>query len=111
MNTTLIAHGMSCASCAAKVEKALLALPAVSNVAVNVTTGRVFITHEPSVDVNTLASTVTSLGYQIEDTELTLSVEGMSCAGCVAKIESAVKTLPGVTEVAISLGTGTARVR
>ena len=40
-----------------------------------------------------------------------LSVEGMSCAGCVLKVEQAIKGLPGVTDVVVSLGTGTARVR
>lgn len=43
--------------------------------------------------------------------ELFLSVEGMNCAGCVAKVEGAIKQVPGVTEVAVSLGTGTARIR
>ncbi len=46
-----------------------------------------------------------------EYNEFFLSVEGMNCAGCVAKVEGAIKQLPGVTDVAVSLGTGTARVR
>lgn len=111
MKTTLIVHGMSCAACEGKVRQALGALSGVTEVAVNVTTGRVAVSHEPALAVDTLADSISSLGYQVEDAELALSVEGMSCAGCVAKIESAVKQVPGVTEVAVSLGTGTARVR
>lgn len=111
MKTALIVHGMSCAACEAKVRQALLALPGVSEVGVNGATGRVVATHEPAVAVAALADTINSLGYQVEDAELALSVEGMSCAGCVAKIESAVRALSGVTEVAVSLGTGTARIR
>ncbi|GAB4248060.1 MAG: heavy metal translocating P-type ATPase [Thermoleophilia bacterium] len=42
--------------------------------------------------------------------EFALTVEGMSCAACVAKVEKAVGKVPGVTSVVVSLGTGTARV-
>ena len=111
MKTTFIVHGMSCAACEAKVRQGLLALPGVADVVVSVTTGRVAVTHEPSVVARTIADTVVALGYEVEDAELALSVEGMSCAGCVLKVEQAIKELPGVTDVVVSLGTGTARVR
>jgi Cu+-exporting ATPase len=111
VKTTLIVHGMSCASCEAKVRGALSALEGVGGVSVNVQTGRVVVSHAPAVTAAELAGVATSLGYQVEETELALTVEGMSCAGCVAKIESTVKAVPGVIEVAVSLGTGTARVR
>jgi len=35
---------------------------------------------------------------------LTLRIEGMDCAACAAKIETAVKRLPGVSEVEVSYG-------
>ncbi|MFH0916257.1 MAG: heavy metal translocating P-type ATPase [bacterium] len=110
IKTTLVVHGMSCASCEAKVRQALSALDGVSNVVVTVQTGRVVVSHSPAVTAAELAGVATSLGYQVEETELALSVEGMSCAGCVAKVESAAKSVPGVIDVAVSLGTGTARV-
>ena len=78
---------------------------------VNVQTGRVTARHTPEVTSRELAEVVISLGYQVEEAELALSVEGMSCAGCVARVEGAVKGVPGVTGIAVSLGTGTARVR
>jgi Cu+-exporting ATPase len=109
--TTFIVHGMSCAACESKVRKALAALPGVSGVSVTVPTGRVVVDHEAAVGSADLAGTVTSLGYQVEDAELSLTVEGMNCAGCVAKVEHALREVPGVTEVGVSLGTGTARVR
>ena len=111
MKTTLTVHGMGCAACEAKVRQGLVALPGVSEVAVNLGTGRVAVTHEPAVAPALLAETVTSLGYQVEDTELVLTLEGLHCASCVANVENAVKELPGVTDVAVSLGTGMARIR
>ncbi len=109
--TILIVHGMSCAACESKVRKALSALPGVSQVTVTVATGRVTVDHEAGVTSADLAGIVISLGYEVETAELSLTVGGMNCAACVAKVENALKELPGVTEVGVSLGTSTARLR
>ncbi len=42
---------------------------------------------------------------------LVLSIEGMSCASCVARVEKALKKVPGVTEATVNLATETAQVR
>lgn len=44
------------------------------------------------------------------ETTTRFRVEGMDCASCVTKIETAVKRLPGVDEVHVSLAAGTLRV-
>jgi Cu+-exporting ATPase len=109
--STLIVHGISCAACEAKVRDALSALPGVTAVAVALPTGRVAIDHDERVSLADLAGVVASLGYQVADAELSLTVEGMDCAGCVAKVEQALRDVAGVTDVAVSLGTGTTWVR
>jgi Cu+-exporting ATPase len=40
-----------------------------------------------------------------------LSISGMSCAGCVATVENALKNVPGVTEAAVNFAEHTATVR
>ncbi len=40
-----------------------------------------------------------------------LSISGMSCAGCVATVENALKTVPGITEAAVNFAEHTATVR
>ena len=42
---------------------------------------------------------------------ITLSVQGMSCASCVGRVERALKTAAGVTGAEVNLATETARVR
>lgn len=111
MKSTLIVHGMSCAACEARVRQGLLSLAGVADVAVNVSTGRVTVAHDSAVAACSLADAITSLGYEVEDAELVFTVEGMHCAGCVTKIENAIKEIPGTTQVAVNLGTGMARVR
>ena len=41
----------------------------------------------------------------------TLPVEGMTCAACVAHVESAIKNVSGVIDVTVNLGTERAAVR
>src|SRR5579872_4178294 len=38
------------------------------------------------------------------------SIEGMSCASCVARIEKAIRAVPGVADVAVNLATNRADV-
>jgi copper chaperone CopZ len=41
----------------------------------------------------------------------TLKISGMTCGGCTSKISNALKTLPGVDEVRVSLANGDAIVQ
>lgn len=44
-------------------------------------------------------------------TQIRYRVEGMDCAGCAAKIDTAVRRLPGIEEVSVSATAGTMTVR
>ncbi len=44
------------------------------------------------------------------ENSLTLSIEGMSCASCVGRVERALKAVPGVSGVAVNLASETARL-
>ena len=45
---------------------------------------------------------------QLSNAELTIPINGMTCASCVSHVERAVKGLPGVSTVAVSLATNRA---
>ncbi|WP_073162680.1 heavy metal translocating P-type ATPase [Desulfofundulus australicus] len=104
-------EGMTCAACVARVERALKNTPGVADTAVNLVTGKVSITYDPQkVSVEQLVKTIRELGYQVPTGEIHLTVRGMSCAACVARVERAVSGLPGVLNVAVSLPAEYARV-
>ena len=42
---------------------------------------------------------------------LDLTIEGMTCASCVARVEKALERVPGVVEAAVNLATERASVR
>src|SRR3569832_1743796 len=45
------------------------------------------------------------------DEHVRLSIAGMSCAGCVSAVETALRGVPGVHEAAVNLAERTAEVR
>ena len=55
--------GMDCASCAAKVEGAVLRIPGVKGVSVSATTGNMTVRHSPATDLAAIESKVAGLGY------------------------------------------------
>lgn len=103
--------GMDCASCVAKVEKAVSRLPGVSEVKVNLMAERLGATLAPGgsppevieQQVATLGFKATRLDVMEEAPPVAWHVEGMDCASCVAKVETAMRRLPGVSDVAVNL--------
>jgi Cu+-exporting ATPase len=102
--------GMTCASCALRVEKALRAVPGVQGAGVNLATERASVTADAAVAVDTLAAAVRKAGYDVATNEHVLAVDGMTCASCVARVEKALLKVPGVTAAAVNLATERATV-
>ncbi|ASD27150.1 heavy metal translocating P-type ATPase [Brevundimonas diminuta] len=112
--TTLPIEGMTCASCVGRIERALQAVPGVATVSVNLATERASVTTDGPVDRKRLVAAVESAGYAVPSggsggTEL--SIEGMTCASCVGRIERALAAVPGVTKAAVNLATERASVQ
>src|SRR5437773_8325774 len=56
------------------------------------------------------APTATKAASSIKPVSLTIPIEGMSCASCVAKIEHGLTAVPGVSRAAVNLATEQATV-
>jgi Cu+-exporting ATPase len=103
--------GMTCASCALRVEKALSAVPGVAGASVNPATEVATVRADATVGADTLAAAVRDAGYDVATTETTLGIEGMTCASCVARVEKALRKVPGVAAATVNLATEKATVR
>ncbi|MBW2309359.1 MAG: cadmium-translocating P-type ATPase [Deltaproteobacteria bacterium] len=118
---TLRIIGMSCASCVSHVEKALRGVDGVFSVNVNFATEKATVSYDPSrTDTDKLKRAVDGAGYSAEPEAaaetggfhtISLSIGGMSCASCVAKIETALKEVPGVTNVHVNFATEKATMK
>jgi Au+-exporting ATPase len=114
---SLSIEGMTCASCVGRIERALKAVPGVETVWVNLATERASITTTSAVPRAKLVEAVENAGYSVPvksagsagPTEL--SIEGMTCASCVGRVERALKAIPGVTGAVVNLATERATIR
>lgn len=116
---TLPVGGMTCASCSARVERALRKSPGVAEAEVNLALETVHLRWQPGATASPAATEaavqdaiarIEAAGYTVPRTEWTLALTGMTCASCASRIERAVRRLPGVLDVQVNLATEQARV-
>ena len=103
--------GMTCASCVGHVEHALLQTKGVVSASVNLATQRAQITISQEAASEQIFQTIIDAGYEPVVETLAINIEGMSCASCVAHVESSIKKVPGVIESHVNLGTERATIK
>ena len=81
--------GMTCASCAGRVEKALKAVPGVESASINLATEKAAVRARRDLPFNALAAAVEKAGYDVPADSVSLSISGMTCASCVTRVEKA----------------------
>ena len=112
LSTNLQITGMSCASCVARVEKALKAVPGVARASVNPATELAFVEGDlAQIGAATLAAAVRKAGYDVLTQQLSLQIDGMTCASCSARVEKALRKVPGVLSASVNLATEQASVQ
>jgi len=109
---TLGIRGMTCGGCVARVEEALRACPGIVDAEVNLATGRAWLRLAGErVDSARLVAAIEAAGYQAATEETALEITGMTCGGCVGRVEAALCALPGVLEASVNLALGRTTVR
>ncbi|MEG3257882.1 heavy metal translocating P-type ATPase [Streptococcus suis] len=107
-------QGMTCASCAMTVEKAVGKLAGVEEVSVNLATEKLSVSYdEKLLGLEDIRQAVEKAGYQLVDNLVTESydISGMTCASCAMTVEKALGKLEGVEEVSVNLATEKATIR
>ncbi|KVK80649.1 copper-transporting ATPase [Burkholderia ubonensis] len=117
-------EGMTCASCVARVEKALAGVPGVTRASVNLATERATVDAAGGVTTAQLVDAVRQAGYQatpVAEPEpaiapdaalgaIELDIGGMTCASCAGRVEKALSNVPGVARASVNLATERATV-
>ena len=123
----LALEGMTCASCAMRIEKGLKKAPGVKEASVNLATERATVTYDPvQTSVEQLVQKVDAVGYKATplvvplekpsepapetEAHASFDLEGMTCASCAMRIEKGLKKLPGVLEASVNLANEQASV-
>ena len=107
--------GMTCASCVSNIERGLSKLEGVHGVLVALLSQKAEIKYDPAFLLpQQLANFLSDMGYPstvidqldgLQEGEVELRIEGMTCSSCVHTIESNIKKLPGIKRAVVSLST------
>jgi Cu+-exporting ATPase len=131
---TIPVAGMTCDHCVASVGQALRAVPGVQSARVDLGKGQAEVTFDSGrVDRPALEAAIVAAGYRVGEKTVpanlvtiglvapspkparlenwNLAIGGMHCASCVGRVETALRTVPGVSEARVNLATERAGVR
>jgi P-type Cu+ transporter len=104
-------QGMTCAACAARVQRALGKVPGVCEASVNFASEKAAVSYDPRVvSPESLVKAVTDAGYGVARERLTLNVGDMSCASCVARVEKALAQTQGVISASVNFAAENAQI-
>ncbi|PDT46754.1 copper-translocating P-type ATPase [Sinorhizobium fredii] len=110
-SVSLSVEGMNCASCVARVEKAIRAVPGVVSASVNLATERADVRFDTTAKPAEIIKAIANVGYGAVEDTIELGIEDMNCASCVGRVEKALKAVPGVIEANVNLASEKASIR
>ncbi|KAL2919726.1 Cu(2+)-transporting P-type ATPase [Polyrhizophydium stewartii] len=113
---TIEVHGMSCASCVAKIERHLNGLDGILACKVALSLERAEVEYDPArFSEQSVADLISGIGFEAKPLAssqigaIDLRIFGMTCGSCSGKIEREVGNLPGVRKAAVNLLAQTGR--
>ncbi|MBS3819752.1 HAD-IC family P-type ATPase, partial [bacterium] len=103
--------GMSCAGCASTIQRSLAALRGVDKASVNFASSKASILYRPRLaKPEDFINSIRQSGYDVETSSIEIPIQGIQCASCVQNIEKSLLQMRGITEAAVNLATGKAKV-
>jgi len=113
-------HGMTCAACVSRLEKAISRIEGVEDVSVNLASESATVTFdEGKTGFAAIGEKVREMGYEAfeevpsqggQPGKTIVSIGGMTCAACVRNVEKILKKVPGVEDAQVNLATSRALI-
>jgi Cu+-exporting ATPase len=109
---TLPVTGMSCANCAASIERNLKKLPGVKEANVNFASEQAAVSFDPDeIQMLDLIEKIQDVGYGVAKTTAELPITGMTCANCAGTIERTLnEKVPGVVKASVNFASERAQI-
>ena len=113
MKTNLPITGMTCANCAANIERSLKKLPGLSEASVNFASEQASVSFDPKqLKLQEVIDKIQTAGYGVAAARVEMPVTGMTCANCAANIERVLnKKVPGVVDASVNFASERVAVR
>lgn len=108
---TLQISGMTCATCAARIEKGLGRIPGVDQVNANFALDQATVMYNPDeTNIELIKEKVEEIGYHVIEQTIEFDVTGMTCAACATRIEKVLGKMDGISEANINFALETVTV-
>ncbi|MEE8259813.1 MAG: heavy metal translocating P-type ATPase, partial [Nitrospinaceae bacterium] len=108
---TFPVKGMTCASCATRIEKKVGELEGVDQADVNFAAESITVDFDSDrTSPESIIQTIEKIGFNVPTVKRVFPVEGMTCASCVSRVEKKLRSLEGVTDAQINLANERATV-
>ena len=117
----LLVQAMTCASCVATIESQISKMAGVKSVLVALMAGKAEVLYDPSiVQPGRISAEISKLGFPCSvleereergESEVTISIGGMTCSSCVHSIETKLSSQPGVSAVSVALATQRGKIK
>lgn len=109
---TIPIEGMSCAACAARIERRLVGAEGVREAVVNYGSERATVVYDTaSTTVPSLVEVIRRAGYDARVEEVVLEIEGLEWAVSGEGVARELRRVPGVLSAEVNLASGQARVK
>ncbi|WP_076457586.1 copper-exporting P-type ATPase CopA [Bacillus subtilis] len=103
--------GMTCAACAARIEKGLKRMPGVTDANVNLATETSNVIYDPAeTGTAAIQEKIEKLGYHVVTEKAEFDIEGMTCAACANRIEKRLNKIEGVANAPVNFSLETVTV-
>ncbi len=103
--------GMTCAACAARIQKVLQGLDGVRGAVVDFATEQATVDYDTGrVDPGAIAAAIGRAGFKVPPSTTRLHIQGMSCASCAGRVERALHATAGVLSAQVDLASELATV-
>jgi Cu+-exporting ATPase len=111
IETNIQIKGMTCASCVNRIENQVKKVNGIIDVSVSLATESAKLILVNIDAIKPALNAIESSGYDIVTEESELSIEGMTCASCVNRIESVLLKEPGILSAIVNLATEKAKIK
>lgn len=105
-------QGMTWASCAKRVESSLSKLDGINSVVVNLINEKATVEYDKDkVKLNEMLQTVQKAGYKTPLKNVSLNIEGMTCAACSSRVERVLSKQKNIIDVNVNLAMNKGKIK
>ncbi|WP_196159319.1 heavy metal translocating P-type ATPase [Reinekea sp. G2M2-21] len=102
--------GLTCASCVTRLEKAMNKHDGVVRANVNLALETLDLSVDEATNLADIPQWVSAAGFGLETQEVTVTVDNITCASCVNRIEKVLGKMPGIEQASVNLATSQLKV-